>query len=152
MPIEKNIHDKMYEIAKYLDDLNAHGSVKATQGSEYGYARIGDIKSGLTLFIFHDLRNRLTISLLITKAAGNNYTDQVRKAIQAFKKYHAERFCANVDLEPQKWVNAIGNTDERTHYSIDVTDKGVEAIKEEIVTLRNSFKEASLPLHRNRRR
>jgi len=58
----------MYEIAKYLGELNAKDKVKKF-GGEKGYAKVYQIIPGCSIFVHHSSDDSLVIDLQITVEA-----------------------------------------------------------------------------------
>ena len=118
----------MYEIAKYLDELNAKGQVKRNSSHEKGYAKIQQIRRGCDVWFHHLLDDGLIIDLMISEAARRDYNEAAIKSISVFKFNHKE----NVE----SWEHALdGRNYERyfvdvSRFSLDNLKKVTDQIKE----------------------
>lgn len=122
----------MYEIAKYLDELNAKKQVKYNSKHEKGYAKIQQIRSGCDVWFHHLLDDRLIIDLMISEAARRKFGDIADRAIETFKEFF--NYIANVE----SWQHALdGRNYER--YFIDVSKVPSDDLKKVMDKIREKF-------------
>lgn len=107
---------KMYLAAKKLSDLNAEGKVKAFSSNEKGYARIVVIKRGCAVWMHHTKNDRLTISLMITKAMAAKFPVTEHAAIKNFEAFAGDR------MQTEEFEHSINCYDKRLKRYIDVTN------------------------------
>ncbi|OQY11496.1 MAG: hypothetical protein B6I30_06635 [Desulfobacteraceae bacterium 4572_187] len=125
------INYKMYEISKYLGELNAKGKIKKF-AREKGYAKVLQIRRGCSIWVHHLNDDRLIIDLQITKAAGNRYPDYVAGSVELF-----EDFFKNA-TDSEGWQHPI---DERNaqRYLVDVSKKPLDDILNTLRKIRERF-------------
>ena len=108
--------EKMYLSARKVNDLNAHGKVKAFSSNEKGYARIFVIKTGCAIWMHHTKDDRLTISLMITKAMANKFPVTEHAAIKRFETFAGSR------MKTEEFEHSINKSDKRLKRYIEVAD------------------------------
>ena len=125
------LEHKMYSIAKQYNDLNGKGDVKAFKGNEKGYGRIKKIVPGCSLFVIHNLENRLIISLLITPAAKSRYKLACDKSVETFKNHFIDNYGFAVR------VGSMG--DRYDNHFTDITKKDLPEIFTILEEIRNKL-------------
>ncbi len=125
------ITQKMYEIAKDLDELNARGKVKKFS-KEKGYAKVYQIKKGCSIWVHLLKDGRLIIDLLVMEAASNAYPDDVNRSIQRFQSFF------NNATKYEEFKTAI---DERNaeRYFVEISDEKLDNILELLRKIKLSF-------------
>ncbi len=113
--------DKMYQIAKYLGDLNSKGKVKRFWPNERGYAKVKDIVRGCPLLVLHTNDAELIVTLLVTPTALLRYGTTCQRAVTTFKSFFG------TDVKQRRWTHALDN-DERDQYLADVTNRDLPEI------------------------
>lgn len=125
------IADRMFRIAKYLDDLNSKNKVKnRKENDQYGYAKVVEIKRGCSIWVHHLINNNLIIDLQISPTAQSKYNGACVSAIRDF-----DNFFDQTPVE-SPWFHARKPDEEHTRYLIDITTKN----DEEIFNLLNKIK------------
>lgn len=113
---------KMYEIAKFLGELNAMGEVKGFSGNEKGYAKILQIKRGCSIWIHHLQDDSLVLDLMVSENASYRHPDITSVEIEKFKQFFKN------DLNMGLWEHSIDeNRAER--YFIDIGIMETDEIK-----------------------
>lgn len=118
------IEQTMHAIASHFNQLNNNGRVKG-MSNERGYAKIYDLvrtRSGCSLFVRHELNDRLNLSLLITHAARRDLNDKCSRAVELLRRNFSEQ------VQSETWISRRGSDEEREHYFIDVTARTTEDI------------------------
>lgn len=77
---------KMYLIAKQVNDLNAKAKVKAQTGNEKGYAKLFSINSGCRVWAHHTHDDKLIVDLMYTASAEDKHPDLVKVAVATFEQ------------------------------------------------------------------
>ncbi|MDO8312630.1 MAG: hypothetical protein Q7T25_11890 [Sideroxyarcus sp.] len=78
---------KMYLIAKQVNDLNAKGKVKAQTGNEKGYAKLFSINSGCRVWAHHTRDEKLIVDLMFTESAEDKNPIVVKGAVATFAQF-----------------------------------------------------------------
>ena len=83
---DPQIQEKMFKIAKHLDELNPKGEVKCRRQNNYGHAKVYQFIPGCSIWVHHMFNNTLLLDLLITPFAQNEPTD-CNPAIKKFNSF-----------------------------------------------------------------
>ena len=113
--VMKSNQTKLYEVSKYLGDLNKQGCVKGFSGNENGYAKIFQVRRGCSVWIHNELNGVLIIDLLISPSAQRTYPEKCTRAVHLFKKF----FKFHVDSS--KWSHCIDTQNNHDRYFVDVS-------------------------------
>jgi len=132
----ETIDQKMYEIAKYLGDLNVHDKVKKFGAGEKGYATVQKIRSGISIRVHHlkyePNNDRLIIDLMITENAGNKFQSIADTSVAIFKEFFHRMIVFEL------WTHPI-NKREGKRYLFDIKEKTLEDIHKILHDIRDSF-------------
>jgi len=120
MPKDPLTGNKMYKIAKYLNDLNSSGEVKKGRQNNYGHATIKKIKTGCVIRVHHYFNNTILIDLLITQSALNKYPVECDNAIEKYLKFQPD-VDENFRVPSRPEVRHV-------KYAIDITTEPIEDI------------------------
>jgi hypothetical protein len=136
---------KMYLIAKQVNDLNAKGKVKAHTGNEKGYAKLFSINNGCRVWAHHTRDDKLIVDLMYTASADDKHPDVVKAAVATFEQF-AEDSGYQVSQVP--WQHSIDkDKPERKQYFFEITTVGDDAIGELVDKVRIAF--GTNPIRRN---
>ncbi len=128
-----NVSDKMYHIAKELDELNKDGKVKGFSGNEKGYAKVLQIVRGCSLWVHHEKDDRLLLDLVVSPAAKRAFPTKCDKSIDKFKELFG------FSLKKSNWKHSIDNHNDHERYYVVITELDLETIIELITKIKTDF-------------
>ncbi|MBI4768411.1 MAG: hypothetical protein HY787_28105 [Deltaproteobacteria bacterium] len=137
------ISEKMYQIAKSLNQLNSNGEVKAFTGNEKGYAKVIDIIRGMSVLVIYSpasMDDKLIISLDFTESVVKKDRITVENTIAKFKKVF------NTQEIKEYTLQLVGNKSIRTRNYFDVTNESLENILQFIENIMINFKDDLIKL------
>ena len=108
---------KMYLIAKQVNDLNAKGKVKAQTGNEKGYAKLFSINNGCRVWAHHTRDDKLIIDLMFTKSAEDKHPNVVKAAVATFERFAND---SGYQISRIPWEHSIDKS-ERTRDFFEIT-------------------------------
>ena len=128
---------KMYLIAKQVNDLNTKGKVKAQTGNEKGYAKLLSINNGCRVWAHHTLDDKLILDLMFTKSAASTHPDVVKTAVATFDRFAKD---SGYSVSHCPWQHSISVSDTRQQHYFEITTVGDEAIVELVDKVRIAFR------------
>jgi hypothetical protein len=126
---------KMYEIAKYLGELNAKDKVKKF-GGEKGYAKVYQIIPGCSIWVHHLSNDRLIIDLQIGEAASDKFSEEglngEAELIKKFKNFFNNEVSQETFYHPLDGSGAV-------RYYKNISDEPLNSILERLQELEQNF-------------
>ena len=124
---------KMFEIAKYLDELK-DGKVKGFKGNEKGYAKIIEICRGCSIWLHHEKSDNLIIDLLISPSAKEKNSVTCKDTVEKFKNFFD--FAHN----ESEWRHSIDKRQNHDRYYVVVTEKNTSELIDLVKKIERKFK------------
>ncbi len=128
-----NNQEKLYEIAKYLKDLNKKGKVKGFKGNENGYAKIRQIVPGCSIWIHLEKNEDLIVDLLVSPSAKERNYSKCQSAINNFKSHF------QMGLKESSWNHSIDSYRDHERYYAIINDLKLEQIFIEVDKIKQKF-------------
>jgi len=128
----KILQEKMYQIASYLNELNANDKVKGFTANEYGYAKVVQVKPGLSVWVHHLKDDKLIIDLLCSEKAKKLYHEEYDKSKNVFKLTYRDQVIEDIVI--YKTNNSKGY---RLYY--EISDIDIEECLKSIDLLKNAL-------------
>ncbi|MBV5339172.1 MAG: hypothetical protein J0665_06380 [Deltaproteobacteria bacterium] len=125
--------EKLYQIAKHLNELNSKGKVKGFSGNENGYAKIFQVIRGCSIWIHLEKNNDLIIDLMISPTALEQHLTKCDLSIKKFTEYFQFK------VKNSEWKHSIDKQYEHDRYLVSVSDLLVEEILKHIEKLKKKF-------------
>ena len=136
---------KMYLIAKQVNDLNANGKVKAQTGNEKGYAKLFSINNGCRVWAHQTRDDKLIVDLMYTASAEDKHPHVVKVAVATFERFAND---SGYQVSQNSWQHSIDkDKPERKQYFFEITTLGDDAIGELVDKVRIAF--GTNPIRRN---
>jgi hypothetical protein len=128
---------KMYLIAKQVNDLNAKGKVKAQTGNEKGYAKLFSINNGCRVWAHHTRADKLIVDLMYTASAEDRHPDVVKGAVNTFERFAKDH---GYQVSQVPWHHSIDkDKPERKQYFFEISSLEHDAIEELVDKVRIAF-------------